>query len=286
MGTTEDKENENKVLEAAKKRLLAGLRKEYGDIPLVTLSDLARDVKVIPSVRSGDEALRNNNDYYEVSPTRLNHYDELLIEDKELGLANNRLLNKYKLSHGDLIVSYRGYRQVLIGRYITANSLKPVVAAVSNIRISFSKEESESFSLLVQQYLTSSLAQSYLRARTHHTQKATPNRRYTLNRSYLAAIPIPDFREILKENSLDPLYYIHKDIVASTQELKLMMDTLNERAQEENEKILSTFFHENHSLSQQHQHQVTQLQQLKLLQKQATLFLSPEEYEAYKKKLA
>ena len=275
-------------MQKAKEQLLASLKKEYGDIPLTALESLATEIKVIPSVRSGNIEKRDTTNYYELSPIHLNKYNELLIQERELGLANSRLVQKYSLQYGDLLVSYRGFREIAVGRFAAKECDKPAVGAVSNFRIRFSKEESEPLSLAVLSFLTSSLAQRYLRTRLDSLKPITSpsQKRYTLSKKFLCAMPIPDFRKLMKNNTLDSLYYKYKEKLALTKELFLMAKSLYHQTDDENNTLIATYLQKNEQLPEIATHEATQIKQLKVLQNQIEMFLDKEKFEAFKQKMA
>ncbi len=277
-----------KRMESAKDKLLVSLKKEYGAIPVTTLEALTEEIKVIPSVRSGNKEKRDTSNYYELSPTKLNEYNELLVQDKELGLANSRLVEKYALQYGDLLVSYRGFREIAVGRFAAKECDKPAVGAVSNFRIRFSQEDSEALSMAVLSFLTSSLAQRYLRTRLDSLEPiSSPNKkRYTLSKEFLCAIPIPDFRSITKEYPLDSLYYRYREKLALTKELSLMMQSLYHQADDDNDALIATYLQKNEQLPEITTQEATQIKQLEMLQKQIEMFLDKEKFEAFKQKMA
>ena len=275
-------------MQKAKEQLLASLKKEYDDIPLTALESLAKEIKVIPSVRSGNIEKRDTSDYYELSPIHLNKYNELLIQERELGLANSRVVEKYALQYGDLLVSYRGFREIAVGRFAAKECDKPAVGAVSNFRIRFKPEESEPLSLAVLSFLTSSLAQRYLRTRLDSLEPiSSPNKkRYTLSKEFLCAMPIPDFRSITKEYPLDSLYYRYREKLALTKELSLMMQSLYHQTDDDNDALIATYLQKNEQLPEIATQEATQIKQLEMLQKQIEMFLDKEKFEAFKQKMA
>ena len=254
-------------MEFAKKKLLTSLEKEYGDIHLTTLESLAKEIKVIPSVRSGNAEKRDSCNYYELSPTWLNEYNELLVQERELGPANSRLIEKYALQYGDLLVSYRGFRGIAVGRFAAKECDKPAVGAVSNFRIRFSKEESEPLSLAVLSFLTSPLAQCYLKTRLDTTEpmySASP-KRYTLSKEFLCAMPIPDFRKFTPQVPLDAIYYTHKDLLHSAEELYKDMQNIYRNINNRDDDLLTLYLHKNHRLNQLLQESKEEIEKIKYL---------------------
>jgi len=262
-------------LRSLKEELIVSLKKEYGNIPVTTLESLAKEIKVIPSVRSGNLENRDTTNYYELSPTKRNKYNELLVQERELGLANSRLIEKYALQYGDLLVSYRGYRSITIGRFAKKEIPKPAVSAVSNILIRFEEEESESLSLLVHKYLTDGLAQRYFRFGATNPDHGRDrfHRRYLLSKEYLADIPIPDFRVLVQENPIDKLYYMQKDLLATITNLNSIMCEIDKNIINNYRQLLQIYLKNNNALPELSQNDSKLLEQLRDLEKQAKRLL-------------
>ncbi len=269
-----EEENQER-LRGLKEELLNSLKKEYGNIPVTTLESLTKEIKLIPSVRSGHEEKRDTTNYCELSPTKLNEYDELLVQERELGPANSRLVEKYSLVYGDLLVSYRGYRNILIGRFAKKECNRPAVAAVSNILIRFEEETSESLSLLVHKYLTDGPAQHYLRSGAVNPDDGRDrfHRRYLLSKEYLANIPIPDFRVLMQENPIDKLYYTQKDLLATIMHLYSTISKMRTNIMKKDESLLQVYLKNNSALPETLHQNKKLLEQLKLLEKQAERLL-------------
>jgi len=265
---TEEEKQER--LKGLKEELLDSLKKEYGNIPVTTLESLTKEIKVIPSVRSGNTEKRDTTNYYELSPTKRNKYNELLLQDRELGPANSRLVEKYALQYGDLLVSYRGCRSITIGRFAKKETPKPAVGAVSNILIRFEEKESESLSLLVHKYLTDGPAQRYLRFGATNPDHGRDrfNRRYLLSKEYLADIPIPDFRVLIQENPIDKLYYTQKDLLTTIMHLYSTISKIRTNIMKTDESLLQIYLKNNSALPKTVFKNRELLEQLILLEEQ------------------
>lgn len=258
------------------KQELITLQKKYGDIPLVTLHELTEEIKVVPNVRSGKKERRNTTDYYELSPTKLNKYDELLIQKKELGPANSQIVKKYSLRDGDLLVSYRGYRKISVGRFVKKECDKPAVAAVSNILIRFEEKENESLSLLVHKYLTDEPAQHYLQlgaVNPNDEKKEHTHKRFLINKAFLAELPIPDFRILTQKNPVDRLYYTQKDLLAAVMQLDSDITKIRADILQGDASLLQVYLKDNSTVPELLYKNSELLEQLKLLRQQSKKLL-------------
>lgn len=270
-----DEEKQERLI-SLKQKLITALEKEYGDIPLVTLHELTEEIKVVPNVRSGKKERRDTTNYYELSPTKLNKYDELLIQKRELGPANSQTVKKYSLRDGDLLVSYRGYRKIPVGRFVKKECDKPAVAAVSNILIRFEEKENDSLSLLVHKYLTDEPAQHYLSSgalNPDDEKKEHTHKRFLINKVFLAELPIPDFRALIQWNSIERLYYTQKDLLATVMQLDSNITKIRANILQGDASLLQVYLKNNSAVPELLYKNSELLEQLKLLKQQSEKLL-------------
>lgn len=254
----------------------ATIKDVYGDLPIVLLHELTREIKVLPSVRSGNKEQRDTTQYYELSPTKLNRYDELLIQEKELAPASSQTIKKYSLHYGDLLVSYRGYRKIPVGRFAQKQCAKPAVAAVSNILIRFNKEESDSLSLLVHKYLTDAPAQHYLQSgavNPDDKKEVSSHKRSLLSKAFLSDMPIPDFRLLIQENSIEKLYYTQKELLSTVMQLDSDSTKLHDNILQSDASLLQVYLTNNSTVPQLLQKKSELLEELKRLEQQSKKLL-------------
>ncbi|MFK5937985.1 MAG: hypothetical protein QM497_06250 [Sulfurimonas sp.] len=202
--------------------LKAKLEKEFIDVEIVKLEDLAKKIAVISKVRVGKE--RSVLDYHEVTLADVNEYGIITVDStkEKPAPANSSAIASQVLHKNDLLVSYRGV-DIKVGR-IDKEYKKPIVSNNSAIRIQFDyedKDEEEEISMFVQAYLQLPYVKEYIAKRPQSSE----NNRKILSPLFLSKLPIPlfhsrnyDFKELV--NNRLKAVNIAKELLKEMQELK------------------------------------------------------------------
>ena len=238
--------------------LKAKLEKEFIDVEIVKLEDLAKKIAVISKVRVGKE--RNVLDYHEVTLADVNEYGIITVDStkEKPAPANRSAITSQALHKNDLLVSYRGV-DIKIGR-IDKEYKEPIVSNNSAIRIQFDyedKDEEEEISMFVQAYLQLPYVKEYIAKRPQSSE----NNRKILSPLFLSNMPIPlfhsrnyDFKELVN-NRLKAVNIV-KELLAEMQELKVRLENhkndslslylnnskLNQEVKDQDMKVLKSLY--------------------------------------------
>ena len=216
--------------------LKAKLEKEFIDVEIVKLEDLAKKIAVISKVRVGKE--RSELDYHEVTLADVNEYGIITVDStkEKPAPANRSAIASQALHKNDLLVSYRGV-DIKVGR-IDKEYKKTIVSNNSAIRIQFDyedKDEEEEVSIFVQMYLQLPYVKEYIASRP----KSSENDRKILSPLFLSNLPIPLFHS--RNYDFKNFINTRLEILNSAKEMLYEMQQLVKKFENYKDEALPTY---------------------------------------------
>ena len=213
--------------------LQAKLKKEFPDVAIGKLKDLAKKIAVIAKVRVGKE--RSVLDYSEVTLADADAYGIIRVDPtkEKPAAANSSAIRSQSLHKNDILVSYRGV-DIQVGR-IDREYEKPVVSNNSAIRIQFDYEDKdieEEVSIFVQSYLQLPYVKEYIASRPQSSQ----NDRKILSPLFLSNLPIPLFQA--KGYAIKELMHTRFSLLRQADELCDTLQHILAQLQEHKERSL------------------------------------------------
>ncbi|MFK5937406.1 MAG: hypothetical protein QM497_03320 [Sulfurimonas sp.] len=231
---------------------LQKLKKSFGDMEIVTLKEIVKNISLSPSVRSGDKKrLEPNLQYCEVGLRDIDEQGVVSIErckDKKLGDASRYLVEKYALKENDLLLPYRASRNIKVVR-VGSDYPTPLVTNASVIRIEMYEDTPKDLAMIIQAYLCIPYVQRYVLPKEVYSRER-PFSRHLLSTKALADLPIPKFTSaMVAKEDFSQLYLRRLQIEHKTVSLhRKSMDILKCIIKDEDETI-SLFLYKKQKLS-------------------------------------
>lgn len=218
--------------------LIAALKKEFTEIPLLTLATYTQKIALITKVRSAVNK-GDNTDYGEATLNNVDQYGVIdsYTDGKKLGPANKTTLSSQKLIPGDILISYRGKRGFSVVRFEKQLD-KAIVGNNAAIRIQLNDSYKE-LAPLIQAYLKMSYVQEYLRYKA--------GKKIALNATILKELPIPELQQ-LENMSFEEYHNKKLEQKALIRKTKDILNTLLDQTDKSIENNLAIYLKDDKSI--------------------------------------
>ncbi len=240
----------------------------FPNIEISTLDTLVKNISLSPSVRTGDiDKLDPLAEYYEVGLRDINDEGLVTIEyskDKDLGPANNYLIEKYALKENDLLIPYRTSRDYKVAR-VGNNYPAPLVTNASVIRIEMYEDTPKDIAILIQTYLLTRLVKQYIIPKElYHPGKQYA--RHLISTKKLAQLPIPKFtNDMLHDNSYEALFKNKKILESRGRQLVDKSRNLLHCVDRRSEELLKLYLYDKQKITPILEKEETVLQKIEEL---------------------